>query len=266
MLSNITIAQITTDINGLLSGTITSVNDLSSGVDKVNSTITGTYPSGTYTLESAGTNTFSKVHNEDSNYTHYFRLNYSATQLANIDLSQDYTSGTDTLVNSQTYFANVAPNTFTTSTQFPSGINIVITDKSFYMSSLTSGVNFGIFDLGSNTITSTFADNMKMAFINFVDQTFGLPYAYVFSGASSGYSALTGNIANLTMPTMKYNISEQYVVVENPVFLSHDSQGHSVYGVYGLFRLRDNSVATDYTYNQSGILRISAPNYAIVTE
>ncbi len=266
MLANITIAQLTTDINGLIDGTISSVSGLSAGVDKVNSTITGTYPSGIYTKVGASTNTFSKVHNEDSNYTHYFRLNYSATMLANIAVAQSYTAGSDTLVNSQTYTANIAPNTYTTTSQFPSGINIVITRKSLYFSSQTSGVNAGIFDLGSNTITNSFASNMKMSFIRLNDQTYGLPYAYSLSGPTSGYSAFTGNLVNLTTPTFVSNISNAGVIIENPVFISHVNQGHSMYGVYGLFKLRDNLLAIDYTYNQSGVPRIAAPNYAIVTE
>ena len=267
MLSNITIGQLTSDINGLIDGTITSVSGLSSGVDKTNSVISGTYPSGTYIKVNNSTNTFSKLHSADPATTHYFRLTYSASQMSNISLARSYTAGTDTLVDSAVYTANVAPNTYSTRAQFPSGINMVITNKCVYFSSLTSGRNFGIFDLGSNSITNIYTSNMKMAYIDLNARTWGLPYAYSLLGPSSGYSSITGNIAIITpRPIPEYNISNEAVIVENPTFISHTNQGFAAYGVYGLNTLALGVIASDFTYASTGVTRLAAPDYSIITE
>lgn len=266
MLSNITIAQLTSDINGLIDGTITSVSGLSSGVDKTNSVISGTYPTGTYIKVNNSTNTFSKLHSADPATTHYFRLTYSASQMSNISLARSYTAGTDTLLDSAVYTANIAPNTYSTRAQFPSGINMVITNKCIYFSSLTSGRNFGIFDLGSNSITNIYTNNMKMAFIDLNARTWGLPYAYSLLGSSSGYSTITGNIATLTRPIPEYNISNEAVIVENPTFISHTNQGFAAYGVYGLNTLALNVISSDFTYTNTGVVRLAALDYSITTE
>lgn len=100
MLGNITVTQFKTDIHNIITGNITSVNDLSAGADKGNCLVGGTYPTGSYTVQNAGTYTYSKVHNADAAYTHYFRLTFDATSLTTLTLAQSYTSGTDTLVNS----------------------------------------------------------------------------------------------------------------------------------------------------------------------
>ncbi len=56
------------DINLILTGQITTVNDFSSGCDKANSSVTGTYPDNIYASVQAdsgsGTYTYSKAHND----------------------------------------------------------------------------------------------------------------------------------------------------------------------------------------------------------
>lgn len=102
MNSTCTIANLKTDLHNIISGNINTTADFSSGCDKTNSTIYGTYPTGIYSVQNAGTYTYSKIHNDyGATYTHYFRLSFDSVQLTGITLAQSYTSGTDTLVNSQ---------------------------------------------------------------------------------------------------------------------------------------------------------------------
>lgn len=101
MLSTGTLANFQTDIHNIIAGNVNTVNDLSAGADKTNSAIYGTYPTTYYAIQNAGTYTYSKTHSDYGTYTHYFRLSFDSTQLTGITLAQNYTSGTDTLVNSQ---------------------------------------------------------------------------------------------------------------------------------------------------------------------
>jgi len=97
-----TLANLQTDLHNIISGNITSTADFSTGCDTTNSIIYGTYPVGIYSVMNSGSYTYSKVHNDyGADYTHYFRLSFDSTQLTGITLAQSYTSGSDTLVNSQ---------------------------------------------------------------------------------------------------------------------------------------------------------------------
>lgn len=266
MLSTITIAQMTADINGILDGTITSVAGLSDGCDKTNSTMTGTYPTGTYTKVNGTTNTFSKVHNADNTFTHYFRLTYDSVKMTTFSLAQSYTSGTDTLVNGVANTVNVLMTPYVAADQFAKGVNIVITSKCVAFLSVGSGISFGIFDLGNNGITAAYANNMKTAYIKFNDSTFNIPYAYSLAGSTSGYASLSGSLTNLQSPVLKTNSASKGVIAENPVFLSQVNQGYQAYGIYNLFKLGNNVLSADTVYNTSGTSRIVAYDYAIVTE
>jgi len=266
MLPGITVAQFTADIVGLIDGSITATSGLSAGADKTNSVISGTYPAGTYTKVGASTNTFSKVHSIDNTYTHYFRMTFDSTKMTTFSVAQSYTSGTDTLVNSVAYTVNVTPNPYLSAAQIPSGLNIVITSKNVWISSITSGISFGLFDLGANGITSTYTNNMKMAYINTTTATYGIPYAYSLLGSSSAYTAITGNLTDITAPTLVSNISGTAMIIENPTFVSNINQGYAGYGVYNLFKLSNTTIAPDSIYNTSGVSRITAVNYAVVTE
>lgn len=180
MNSSCTLANFQSDINAIILGTAASVNDLSSGCDKSNSSMLGAYPTGTYakvnnptainltgasctnnvatltftsqgsapfalgaiitvagvtgvtsyngsfvvtactatsvsyalptvsagtvtgaTVVNSTTSTYSKIHNEYTDTTHYFRLTYYNLGIKNITLARSYTAGTDTLVDSQ---------------------------------------------------------------------------------------------------------------------------------------------------------------------
>ena len=263
MLSTITSAQFKSDILGLLTGTITTVGGLSAGCDTARTTITGTYPTGTYTLVNATTNTFSKVHNADSSTTNYFRLNFGTSILTSIAFAQGYTSGTDTLINSVVSPLNLVPNAYSYGGQFDSGITIVITSKCVHITSLYSGVGFGIFDLGTNGITANYNQSMKMAAINTNSGTFTLPYSYILSGSTSGYGTVTGSITSPITPVLAVSTSGT-VIPENPAFIYSTQQGNISYSVANLFRIPLGF--PDFQYNTSGVTRQTGPGYAIVTE
>lgn len=263
MLSTITSAQFKSDIIGLISGTITSVGGLSAGCDTARTTITGTYPTGTYTLVNAGTNTFSKVHSADNTITDYFRLNFGTSILTSIALAQGYNSGTDTLINSAVSNINLVPNAYSYGGQFDGGITIVITSKCIHITSLFSGVGFGIFDLGSNGITSTYNQSMRMAAINTNSGTFTIPYSYILNGSASGYGTVNGNISSPITPVLAIGTGGT-VIPENPAFIYSTQQGNISYSVANLFRIPLGF--PDFQYNTSGVTRQTGPGYAIVTE
>lgn len=274
MLSTITNAQFKADIIGIIEGTITSTGQLSAGADTTNSSFVGTYPTGKYTKVNATTNTFSKVHSTDSNYTHYFRLTFDSgvglqAQWTTFALAQSYTSGTDTLLNSSSITCNVKPNAFVASAQYPSGINIVIDDGCVWFSSLTSGSTFGIFDLGSNGVTATYSQNMRMALINttLASSNCTIPYAYALSGTSSGYTSMTGTITSITTPTLRTNTAGSAMIIENPAFIALPNQGNAAYGISNLFKVGTSLFAMDSIYNTAGVRRVVAPiDYVVVTE
>lgn len=263
MLSTITSAQFKSDILGLLTGTITTVGGLSAGCDTARTTITGTYPTGVYTQVNSTTNTFSKVHSVDSSTTNYFRLNFGTSILTSIAFAQGYTSGTDTLINSVVSSLNLVPNAYSYGGQFDSGITIVITSKCLHITSLYSGVGFGIFDTGTNGITSNYNQSMKMAAINTNSGTFTFPYSYILNGTSSGYGTVTGSITAPITPVLAVGPSGT-VIPENPAFLYSTQQGNVSYSVANLFRIPLGF--PDFQYNTSGVTRQTGPGYAIVTE
>lgn len=102
MLSSGTLTHLKADIVKIIKGQITSVNDFGVGCDKTNTLVYGTYPSGIYTEQNAGSYTFSKRHGQYTTETNYFRLVWSATNLGQIVLGKNYNSGTDTISDSAT--------------------------------------------------------------------------------------------------------------------------------------------------------------------
>lgn len=265
MLSTISSADFIADIVGILDGTITSTAGLSNGADKTNSQFTGTYPSAKFTKVNAGTYTFSKTHNSEAT-THYFRLAFTGTTMTTFTVAQGYTAGSDTLLNSVAQTVNIKASAYNASDQFPSGINIVMNNNCVFFNSPNSGIGFGLFDLGVNGITAGFANNMKMAFVKTNDSSYNIPYAYQFTGTTSTYASLSGNLTNLTLPTFKSNVTNQGVIVENPTFLSHTNQGFAAFGIYSLFKIANNLLVNDTVYNISGTRRCVSNDYSVVAE
>jgi hypothetical protein len=265
MLSTISSANFIADIVGILDGSITSTSGLSAGANTSVSSFSGTYPSAKLVKVNGTSYTFSKTHGSVAT-THYFRLTFSGTTLTTFTVAQGYTAGTDTLLNSVAYTVNLRASAYVASDQFPSGINIIMNNNCIFFNSPFSGIGFGLFDLGQNGITATYTTNMKMAYIKTTDSTYGIPYAYSISGSSSGYAALTGSLTNLTAPTFRSNATNQGVVIENPVFLSHTTQGFSAFGVYGLFKVGNNLIVSDTVYNINGTPRCVSYDYSVVAE
>jgi hypothetical protein len=158
---------------------------------------------------------------------------------------------------------NLVPNANSYGGQFNSGITIVITASCIHITSLYSGASFGIFDIGTNGINSTYTNSMKMAAINTNAGTFTIPYSYVLTGPTSGYTTVTGSVSVPVVPVIVSSLSNT-IIPENPTFISSVQQGFSVYSVSNLFKIPLGF--SDFQYNTAGVTRQTGPGYAIVTE
>jgi hypothetical protein len=357
MNSSCTLANLKTDLHNIISGNVTTTANLSSGCDTANSAVYGTYPTGIYSVQNAGTYTYSKVHNDyGAGTTHYFRLSFDSTQLTGLALAQSYTSGTDTLVNSQslsterdatlgagrlidgvfyldnfyrnvntaaigqkvdmssnTYYNNLnvpqgvrlisqltgttgSTGTYNTnkyatawqSAQWeytlksentalnvklstysainaPFGIDIVITNKCFFISAQNSGVNLGIFDIGKNGVTREWTNSMLMAGIDLSGAANSLakvPYSYKYSTLSYG----TNNdlLVLRNNPVKKYKANGSIAILENPIFLQYPDAGNAIATTYGLYAIAPNAYAMNSLYTDGTTYRLVVNDYAIL--
>lgn len=244
MNSSCTLANMQTDINNIILGNITNVSQLSAGADKTSSQIYGTYPAGTlYARVNGTTFTYSKIHNDSTtSKTHYFRLNFDASQLTTINLAQSYTSGTDTLVNSGASTAlNIRPSAYVA--MYDNTLDIIVSNK--MVAVFGFGSTFAITDLGHNSVTRANTNSMLMAMNNFsilpnwgpqgvsvnVANTTVVPYTYLY--ATSGYGSLTGPVeGNLAYRLPAGNGTT--VVIENPLFFMGQGPTQLIYGAYRL--------------------------------
>lgn len=263
--STLTEQQMTDDIVGLIEGTITTVNDLSNGCDKTATTIIGTYPNSIYVKVNGTTNTFSKAHNLDNSIVHYFRLTFSGTTMTTFSFARSYTAGTDTLVNSQSETVDLTAEPYSTEDQYPIGIDIIITSRCIHFSTIYNANSFGFFDAGSNGITSTYTDHMRMVYLNLRDDAYIFGYGYNLLGPYSGYGLISGTINNLNLPLLKNNETGAAMTIENPVFVSSINQGHAAHGVYGISKLGLNLMASGTVYNTSATARLASYDYSILT-
>lgn len=232
-----------TDINNIIVGNVTNVANLSSGADTANSAMYGSYTSAIYTRANATTFTYSKVHNDAStSKTHYFRLGYDSTQLANISLAQSYTSGTDTLVNSSTITANIQRFTFSPTLQ--NGIDIIVSNQMLAFFAPQSGAFIGIIDIGQSGTTRTYTNSMLMMLQDFTNvPNYGIysqsttlsntggtiPYTYNYDTAS--YATITTGVGGL-QTTRKSAGNGTTAVFENPAFTTGGGAGNLMYGCY----------------------------------
>jgi hypothetical protein len=362
MNSSITIAQFKDDILKIITGQISAVADLSDGCDKSNSQVVGAYPANVYSAVDAASFTFSKVHNEYTDVTHYFRLGFDSTVMNAWTLAQGYNSGSNVLLNSQsltdefsvhritraidngelnissnnnfddfwgintprssgiavgdrietisprTDIAFILPGTrieqqntgnqgqagiykvsklqtvpsqsiafsretsvlslattaFDAVTQ-PTGIDFVITNKLFFISSPASGINLGIFDLGKNGLSREYDTSMLMASIDLNNSLVKIPYHYKFSTFSFG--TLTDILITGQRPIKQFEFDNSLVVIENPAFAEQIQNGNAVSVIYGLFLIPTNTIGNNTVYQDSANLRrLVINNYAILTE
>jgi len=257
MNSSCTLQNMKDDINSIILGNIATVNDLSSGADKVNSAMYGTYPANIYARVNASTYTYSKAHNDSAtSKTHYFRLNYDTSTLANVALAQSYTSGTDTLVNSGVSatlgLRPVGFNTF-----YQNGLDIIISNKMIAIFGF--GVLFSVGDLGHNSISRTNANSMLMSINDFnsipnwgpqgvtvnVSNTATIPYTYLYSTGSYG------SLGSTVEASLAYRIAAgngTTLISENPLFLMGQGPVHLM---YGCFRLPTNTFSGTQLYRDA---------------
>lgn len=367
MNSSITIEQFKDDIHKIITGQITNVNDFSAGCDKANSQVLGPYPSGTYTAVDAASYTYSKIHNEYSDVTHYFRLGFSSTLMNSFTLARGYDSGTNTLINSQaltdetivhgirsyiydgvmtvrdfeapngTYWGmppnntrssglavgdrletqvvrsdvlGIIPGTRITQQQSgsagntgnyavskmqtvptdyqwttvfresatlavarnpynavnqPTGIDFVITNKLFFISSPSSGINLGVFDLGKSGVSREFTDSMLMCSIDLNNNLAKIPYHYRFP--TLNYGTMTDVSVFGERSIRQFKANGTVAVIENPAFIRQDINGNAISVVYGLFLVPPRTVGNNIVYQDAANLRRLAINdYAILTE
>jgi hypothetical protein len=233
--SSCTLQNFKDDINNIILGNITSVNDLSAGADKVNTVIYGTYPTGKYARVNGTSFTYSKQHNTESTYTHYFRLTFDSVGISQVALAQGYTSGTDTLLNSYSISAISYPTEYSAARD-KSTIDIIVSAKSIsIMSSTFIGANkIAICDLGHTGVTRQYTDSMLMAAVNCSSQGGGLavycPYTYIFDTSSYGVLSMGTSTVTSDRKTGGPNIT---TIFENPHFALFQSPAL----LYGIFKI-----------------------------
>jgi hypothetical protein len=360
MNSTCTLANMQTDIHNIISGNVSSTANLSSGCDTANSAIYGTYPTGIYTVQNAGTYTYSKVHNDyGAGTTHYFRLTFDSTRLTGLTLAQSYTSGTDTLVNSQSlstevitnfnssyvtlgyivvsgiyrstsniaagqkvelasntqfdllntppglriiskpnagatgsgttgsYYLNkyvsvaggggydyiiksestalnISPTTYS-ATDAPFGIDIVITNKCFFISAQGFGIHLGIFDIGKNGVTREWTNSMLMAGVDLsggLQSLAKVPYSYKYSTLSYGTSNDLVVLRN--NPVKQLKASGGIAILENPIFLQYPDAGNAIATTYGLYAIAPSAYAPNSVYTDGTTYRLVVNDFAIL--
>jgi hypothetical protein len=367
MNSTITIEQFKDDIHKIITGQITSVNDLSAGCDKPNSQVVGAYPTSTYTAVDAASYTYSKAHKEYAGVTHYFRLGFSSTVMNAFTLAAGYDSGTNTLLNSQaltdetvvhgirsyiydgvmtvrdfeapngTYWGmppnntrsaglavgdrletqvvrsdvlgiipgtritqqlsgtagstgtyqlskmqtipldyqwttvfretstlSLAPNPYNAVNQ-PTGIDFVITNKLFFISSPSSGINIGMFDLGKSGVSREFTNSMLMCSIDLNNDLAKIPYHYRFPTLNYGTMSDIAVFGERSIRRFKANGS--IAIIENPAFIRQDINGNAISVVYGLFLIPPRTIGNNIVYQDGANLRrLTVNDYALLTE
>jgi hypothetical protein len=240
--SSCTIQNFKDDVNNIILGNIASVNDLSSGADKVNSVMYGTYPVGTYARVNASTFTYSKAHNSINGYTHYIRMAYDSTKMTTLALAQSYTSGTDTLVNSYTQTVNIQTSPYSIYKKF--GIDIIVSSKMLVLFAPASGQFIGVIDLGHSTTTRTYTNSMLTMMQDFNNvPNYGvnsgnpllansggtIPYMYNYDTA--GYSTIITGIGG-AQTSKKPSGNGTSVIFENPAFTNSSGAVNLMQGCY----------------------------------
>ena len=155
------------------------------------------------------------------------------------------------------------------------GIDIVITDKCFFISSpqsesistrgATGGVDVGIFDIGKTGVSREFTDSMLMCSTALSSGLVKIPHYYRLDTRS--YGALVDNPIVGNRPRKLFKGDGTTVVIENPTFLQQIVNGDTVAAIYGLFIIPDAFILNNYTYSDAQTLRRFVKfNYAILTE
>jgi hypothetical protein len=239
--SSCTIQNFKDDINNIILGNVVTTANLSAGANIANCAIYGAYTSSIYTRVNATTYTYSKAHNSEAGYTHYFRLAFDGTKMTTMSLAQSYTSGSDTLVNSSSMTMNMQMFTFNSAIQ--NGIDIIVTNEMLVFIAPQSGAMVGIVDIGHSSTTRTYTSSMLMMLQDFGNvpnwgvlsqgvyaNTGGIiPYTYNYD--TSSYSTVTSGISG-AQTLRKPGGNGVTVIFENPLFTTSAGAINLMYGCY----------------------------------
>lgn len=250
MLNTCTYANMVADITGILTGTITSTGSLSAGADVANCSFYGTYPTGTYTLNSGSTAyTYAKVHSAYPSTTHYIQLGFNgSTAMTTLKLASS-ASG-DVLTNSYTY--TISGNGLLP--QNVQAVDIIVNNNCFFISCPYQNVQIGIFDIGKSGLSRLYTSNMLMLMQPFTqgDPMGVVPYTWNVTLATPAYGTNIYQGFNYLVPVRTpYNKAGNLAVMENPVFTVSNLSAYSTNVIYGLNKVVDTMYSNKTIYSDS---------------
>jgi hypothetical protein len=162
--------------------------------------------------------------------------------------------------------ANIPIQTYS-ATSTPYGIDIIVSSKLCYISSVSAGTQVGIFDIGKNGVSRTYTDNTLMAGIDLNSELFGVTVPYMYRFTTNTYGAQIGGSLSYVNPQKRFNSNGSLVIIENPVFVSQENDGNALSVVYGLLKLAENTYSSHTTYvDASSVRRLTFNDYSLLTE
>lgn len=269
--SNATVSSIQADIIKLVNGQISTANDFGVNCQRSNTVIRGTFPTGTYAVSNSNSNTmtFSKVHNEFSDTTHYFRIHSNATHWVATTLARSYTAGTDTLVNGVQYpSTNTATNMTGTVTY-----HIIVGDKLFHMScDAGTSKQHTILDIGKTGVTRSFTNSMLMCHMSDINPgntanggTIAIPHTYNLD--TETYGAVANLFFDFSTPGKKGLSNGTLYALENPCMTFSNSAANTRHFVYGMVRPSTLSYVQNATYaDNTGAYRYYFNGFSLIAE
>lgn len=169
-----------------------------------------------------------------------------------------------TTVFRETATLSLAPNPYNAVNQ-PTGIDFVITNKLFFISSPSSGINLGIFDLGKSGVSREFTDSMLMCSIDLNNDLAKIPYHYRFP--TLNYGTMTDIAVFGERSIRRFKANGTVAIIENPAFIKQDLNGNAISVVYGLFLVPSRTIGNNVVYQDAANLRrLTINDYAILTE
>lgn len=269
------------DIDGIIQGTITQPSQLSDSA-KTNSVFYGTYPTGAYSRVNQTTYTYSKVHSTDNTKTHYFRLTYDSTSLSTFTVAHSYTSGTDTLLNTNAQSVNIVPSLFNSYYNF--SIDIIVSTKMIGFFS-PSGSRVSLNDMGHTGVTRAYTSSMMMACVVYPPTTSELNVATyvtqnpIFKTTTNAYVPYTYNLDTLTYGSLVYgftatipykrvtSIGGTLAIIENPTYIDSPSSGYASHLLYGVNKIPTNSMGGFKVYSDgAGLYRFTAQDFSFLVD
>lgn len=145
------------------------------------------------------------------------------------------------------------------------GIDFVITDKSFFINWASAGICHGVFDLGKNGITEQYNSSMLMGMLDLRAEFVKIPYYYKLSTSSFG-SIVDVDLIYDT-PERMPSSNQSITIIENPISGRIRETGSPVCSVYGINRISDSLVpGTVYAGPASVNRLVPITNYSLITE